>query len=221
MATSLSADTPPVKAPRSVYIVGSSYKSQTATCFNAHPDQFTLTEDFDSADVYVFTGGEDIYPGIYGEKQLPVTHTNTKRDTEEITAYHAIAAGKAKVGICRGAQLLNALNGGKMWQDVNNHQGGRHVIHTKVKGLFKDDRFTSNSIHHQMMIPAFKGETLGVAYESDYRFKAGKEIRGTFFVDTEVVWYPEDRAFCFQAHPEFGHKETHDAFFTYLKHLEI
>lgn len=205
---------------KKVYVVGDNYRAPTVSVFKQAG--YDVTVEFGEADVYVFTGGEDIYPGLYGEKPMPGTHWNSKRDHFEVEMYQNIPKEKFKVGICRGAQLLNVMNGGKMWQDVNNHQGGNHYIYiNKIKGLFKDDRFLSNSAHHQMMVPSLKGETIGTAQVSDYRMRQNKEIRGSFFVDTEIVWYPEDKAFCFQAHPEFGHGETNAAFFTLLKHYGI
>ena len=214
--TAATEETPPMKK---VFVVGDVYAKPTKDVFKANG--FEVIDDFDAADIFVFTGGADIHPRIYGERILDVTHPNPTRDDFELGMYRKIPKKKAKVGICRGAQLLNALNGGKMWQDVNNHGGNHHALHLNVKGLADGDSVVINSIHHQMMIPAYKAEILGVAYEATHKIKAGKDIQGTFFTDPEVVWYKEDRSFCFQGHPEFGHKKTTDIFFKLLKHVEI
>lgn len=209
-------------ASKRVYIVGTAFRGPTEECFTSRPDnEFTITRDMEEADIFVFTGGEDIYPGLYGEKVLPVTHYNTARDRMEVEAYHAMPKDKPKLGICRGAQLLNVMNGGKMWQHVSHHNGGTHQVEVSVPHLFKDKKYISNSIHHQQMIPTVGAVVLAAAYESDHKLKANKEMKGSFFMDPEVVWYPETKSFCFQAHPEFGHVETHEAFFTFLEHLKI
>lgn len=206
---------------KKVFVVGNVYGGQTAMIFAARPDDFLVTKDFDEADIYVFTGGEDIDPAIYNDKRLGVSHFNPHRDAFELEAHKKIEAGKIKIGICRGAQLLNCLNGGQLWQDVNNHWGGHHEIVINVKGITPSNTATINSIHHQMMIAGPKVETLAVAYESTFRLKGDKEVRGTIFTDNEVLWYPDTKSFCFQAHPEFGHPETTDIFFKMLKHVGV
>lgn len=205
-----------------VYIVGSAFRDATEKCFVSRKDRiFEIIKDKGEADLFVFTGGEDLYPGLYHDRILSVSHYNMARDRFEIEEYHEMPKDKPKLGICRGAQLLNVMNGGKMWQDVSNHAGGTHTVVTNIPNLFEEKKYRSNSIHHQQMIPTNKAEILGVAFESNYKLKGNKEMKGSFFMDPEVVWYPETKSFCFQAHPEFGHAETHEAFFKFLKHLDI
>lgn len=205
-----------------VYIVGTAFREPTMRCFTSRKDRnFEIVRSIDEADIFVFTGGEDLYPGLYGDRVLKVSHYNSSRDQMEVEAYHQMPKEKPKLGICRGAQFLNVMNGGKMWQDVNNHGGGVHEVFTNIPNIFNEKKYISNSIHHQQMIPAMGADVLAVAYESNYKLKGNKEIKGSFFADPEVIWYKDTKSFCFQAHPEFGHPETHEAFFTFLKHLNI
>lgn len=206
---------------KKVHVVGNVYSQQTAAIFAKMPEDFEVVKDFKDADIYVFTGGEDIDPAIYNDKRLSVSQFNRHRDEYELDAHGHIEKDKIKIGICRGAQLLNCLNGGQLWQDVNNHWGGHHEIVINVKGITPTNTATINSIHHQMMIAGPKAETLAVAYESTYRVKGDREVRGTIFTDNEVLWYPDTKSFCFQAHPEFGHPETTDIFFKMLKHVGV
>lgn len=206
--------------PKLFYVVGDSYRRPTIDCFSSQ-EGFQLTEKFDEADIYVFTGGADIDPNIYGDRRLAVSHFDLKRDKNELEAFSKIPKEKIKIGICRGAQLLNCLAGGRLWQDVNNHQGNHHSMYLKVKNIVEGDVTVINSIHHQMMIPTFEADILGVSYESTKRLNSRQELQGTFFTDPEVVWYKEKKHFCFQAHPEFGHKGTTDIFFKLLKHVGI
>lgn len=207
---------------KQVYVVGNNYRGPTIECFAAQGSEaFQITNDVNEADIFVFTGGADIDPHIYGQRRLAVTHYDEKRDRSELEVHRAIPEGKIKIGICRGAQLLNALNGGKMWQDVNNHAGSHHKLHLNAKGLVDNNVTVINSIHHQMMIPTYEAEVLGVAYEATKKLNSHRDIQGTIFTDPEVVWYKKDQSFCFQAHPEFGHAPTTEVFFKLLKHVDI
>lgn len=113
---------------------------------------------------------------------------------------------KFKVGICRGAQLLNCLNGGTLWQDVNNHGRDHIMIDTRTQ-----EKIVVTSTHHQMMRPNYDtGVIIGVADQStekrsehDHWSSRG----GVFFPDdhkdTEIVWYPSTQTLCVQGHPEY------------------
>lgn len=210
----------PVVTQKKFFVVGDHYRRPTIDCFSSQPE-FTLTENFDEADVFVFTGGADIDPNLYGDRRLSVSHYSSARDKFELEMFSKMPEDKVKIGICRGAQLLNVLAGGRMWQDVNNHAGNHHSMYLKVRNVVEGDVTVINSIHHQMMIPHYEGEVLGVSYESTKRINSRKEIQGTLFVDPEVIWYKKKKHFCFQAHPEFGHKGTTDVFFKLLKNVGI
>lgn len=102
----------------------------------------------EDSDLVVFIGGSDIDPKLYSEDRLSVSHWNTDRDTIEQFHYNkAKRLKKPMFGICRGAQFLWAMNGGKLWQDVNNHAGSRHSI----VDIEEDVRVMANSYHHQML----------------------------------------------------------------------
>ena len=208
---------------KKVYIAGLAYRDATKKCFLSQGSDFEITDNFKDADLYVFTGGEDINPRLYNQRPLKNTHFNLDRDSKELEAFSNIPDDRWKIGICRGAQLLNVLAGGSMWQDVDRHQGGNHVVYLQgaAKGLYEGDKVTTNSIHHQMMIPGPGCETLGYAHESTFRENAVRDIRGTGFTDSEVLLYKQEKSFCFQAHPEFGHAPTTELFFKLMKRVEI
>lgn len=167
---------------------------------------FTISKDEDDADLIVFTGGADVSPHIYGETKLPCTHSDYPRDLKCGELYKKFE-GKMKIGICRGAQFLNVMNGGKMYQDVDQHTQ-KHVMFT-LKG---ENLGEVTSTHHQMMIPSPVGIVLAVAEESFRRQRAAGTVIGSFRDDTEVVRYASSDSFCFQPHPEYGHKNTEDLF---------
>ncbi len=197
----------------SVFVQGQFANSATRRIFKDRG--FEIKEVPAHADIIVWTGGEDIDPLMYDEKPIPETYYNRKRDVEDVSIYReAEKDGKILIGICRGAQLLNVLNGGKMWQDVNGHGSTIHQVFDNITKEF----YSVNSIHHQMMIPPKHAEIVGwnaisTQKESYSRSWIKKPGAGETEIDPEVVWFPRTKALCFQGHPEFGHQPTNDYFF--------
>lgn len=179
-----------------------------------------IVKDINEADLVQLTGGMDINPTIYGQIKHHTTHPDYKRDIGEILVFHYCLSKKIPMaGVCRGGQLINALYGGSMWQDVDKHHG-RHP----VKDTRTGKEFEVNSIHHQMMIPHKEAEIILTASESKKRSKMGKNgdeitIMDTSPDDVEALFYRPIRAFCFQPHPELGWSSLTDAYFSYLHEL--
>lgn len=165
------------------------------------------------ADIICFTGGEDVDPSLYGEKPIPGTYFNPKRDQIEAYIYgEALAENKPMIGICRGAQFLNVMNGGKLWQDVNNH--ATHSGHSVIDMITGEIKHNMTSTHHQQMIPAKDAEILAVAELSTVKTNMTKTVKRKTPVadDVEVLWYPSSLSLCFQPHPEFEHGECRNYF---------
>lgn len=159
------------------------------------------------ADIIIFTGGTDVNPTLYGEKRISQTQTpDLDRDTFETKIYHAAYAKKKHlIGICRGAQLLNALNGGGMWQHIDGH---KNCVHPMLYVNAKSEKFIVpvTSDHHQMMVPTEHAKIWGRS--SKTTFVQGPDFRRFRHTkhndDIEVVFYPETKSLCFQPHPEWG-----------------
>lgn len=149
-----------------------------------------------SPDLICFTGGADINPALYGEEPLAQTKPDRVRDAKEILAYERFL-DTPKVGICRGGQLLNALSGGEMWQDVDGHK----IAHETIDLLFTRDTVLLPSGHHQMMIKGADGFVLAVAYEAKVKKSPSKRVVEEY--DAEVIWYPKTKSLCYQSHPEW------------------
>ena len=71
-------------------------------------------------DGFLFVGGPDIEPWRYGQELLPECGPqNIRRDAMEWKLMEAaLAADKPVLGVCRGIQVLNAVLGGTLYQDI-------------------------------------------------------------------------------------------------------
>jgi anthranilate/para-aminobenzoate synthase component II len=162
---------------------------------------FAVTLNPAEADIALFTGGEDINPSLYGDEAHRFTFFNKYRDEVEAEGYRYFRDNNIPmVGICRGGQLLNVLNGGRMYQHVNQHTRS-HSITDVVTG----ETIYVTSTHHQMMMMAPEG--LLVAYSTlggDREWFDGQVAkRDVSNQDIEVVYYEKSKCLCFQPHPEY------------------
>jgi len=182
-----------------VYVVGGGFQ-YLKMFFDAGLSGARFVED---SDIVCFTGGEDVDPALYGENAIPGTHFNTSRDNKESDVYaQAVMYNKPMVGICRGAQFLNVMNGGKLWQDINKHAGQNHsLIHVPTG----EEVFDMTSTHHQQMRPGKDAQIIAVAKLSTTKKCADEEVHRLEpeLDDMEVLWYPDSLSLCFQPHPEY------------------
>lgn len=191
-----------------VLIVGGGY--DYAAMFDSMG--WIIVNKFEEAHLIQFTGGQDVSPFLYGEERHPTTGNSPERDLKEAGSYAwAVRTGKKMAGICRGGQFLNVMNGGKMYQDVNNHAiGGTHPCYDRFTGETHD----VTSTHHQMMIPAAHGEVIAHANLATRKesFQPYKDkyiiVNGILGEDTEVVYYDRTKSLCFQPHPEFHRADS-------------
>jgi hypothetical protein len=182
-----------------VYVVGGGF--QYIQMF--YEAGFLGSRSVGDADIICFTGGEDVDPQLYGEPALNTTNFNSFRDQKEMDIFaEAAIAEKPMVGICRGGQFLNVMNGGKMWQHVNNHTRSHTIVDVRsgktIPGM--------TSTHHQMMIPGNDAEVLALANECTFKQSYGQifELKKPLEDDVESLWYPKSLSLCFQPHPEFS-----------------
>ncbi|HPI99299.1 MAG TPA: gamma-glutamyl-gamma-aminobutyrate hydrolase family protein [Enterococcus sp.] len=80
----------------------------------------TLDYFLQTCDGFLFTGGQDVVPTLYGEvTQETCGESCVLRDEmETYCLQQAIALDKPILGICRGLQLLNVALGGTLYQDL-------------------------------------------------------------------------------------------------------
>lgn len=156
----------------------------------------------EDADIVVFGGGPDVDPVFYGETPHPSCHIAPERDQADLALYKkCLDLGIPMVGVCRGAQFLHVMNGGKLFQDVNHHYGEHSMWDIRDKINVPD----VSSVHHQMCRPnAINGmEIIAEAHVSDRRaINATKEEKG-HKKDIEAFFYRETCCFGVQGHPEY------------------
>lgn len=161
----------------------------------------TFLENPGDFKLVLFTGGEDITPSWYGETSPDhMCHYNERRDEEEAIVFKlAERRGIPMMGICRGIQFLNVMHGGRIFHNVTNHAGPRHMM-----TLGDGEEFVVNSLHHQMVIPPV--DAVPIAWSSKRRsttYIGDKDLEVVPPpIEVEAVAYPRTKSVGVQYHPE-------------------
>jgi gamma-glutamyl-gamma-aminobutyrate hydrolase PuuD len=156
----------------------------------------------EDADLVVFPGGSDVDPQLYGEKAIPGVHTDHEQDRRDIQLYYLCREkGIPMLGICRGAQFLHVMNGGKLYQDVDNHNTSHKMW--DQQGITQLDNVSS--VHHQMVIPNNRMEIIATSPNvATRRIIRDGEISNGNRNDVEVFFYRDYCCLGIQGHPEYG-----------------
>ena len=150
------------------YLDGISLAGGIPVIFPFSSDDQELKQLTGMFDGFLFTGGHDVAPELYGQKPLPgLIDSCPKRDRmETIVLQQAIAADKPVLGICRGIQFINAALGGTLYQDlpsqhpsdVEHHEAPPYDKHAHDVRIMRDSPLyqclgtawlSVNSYHHQ------------------------------------------------------------------------
>ena len=171
-----------------------------------------LAELVSSCSGILVTGGQDVSPELYGEHGAEVAalcgELCAARDKmESVLIPLAVRDDVPMLGICRGIQVINAVLGGTLWQDLPKqrpseveHRGlppYEEPVHevdvipaTPLAEAIGAGPYAVNSYHHQALRNLAPGlETMATAPDGVI----------------EAVWRPESRfLWAVQWHPEFS-----------------
>ncbi len=163
-----------------------------------------ISQKFDG---FLFTGGQDADPGLYGEEKLTCCGEVCKeRDImEKYLLERIIELDKPALGICRGIQIFNAALGGTLYQDLNKQHPSdtehhmsppyNRAVHsvfvcsdTPLSEIISDEIIGVNSYHHQA-IKELSPKLEAMAISEDGL------IEGVYMPDKKFIlalqWHPE------------------------------
>ena len=155
-----------------------------------------------TCDGLLLPGGGDMDPKFYGQARIPACgEPNLLRDAAEPLLLRAfLAADKPVLGICRGIQVMNAVLGGDLYQDIkpfehlphNDHWAKVHTVTvrrgTLLSRILGQDTVLVNSQHHQAVDRVAPGFTLA-ALSEDGIVEAIEKPDARFCLG--VQWHPE------------------------------
>ena len=164
------------------------------------PEQ--AVQDALTCDGLLLPGGGDMDPKFYGQERIPACgEPNLLRDAAEPLLLRAfLAADKPVLGICRGIQVMNAVLGGDLYQDIkpfehlphNDHWTKVHTVTvrrgTLLSRILGQDTVLVNSQHHQAVDRVAPGFTLA-ALSEDGIVEAIEKPDAGFCLG--VQWHPE------------------------------
>jgi len=173
----------------------------------------TVTPRIREADLCVFFGGADVHPKLYHQEVHPLTALNIDHDLVDIALLKSIMRrGCPTIGICRGAQFLTVMAGGRLVQHITGHSVGDHKIQVADKLNFTYNNtpvseLKVTSTHHQMMFPFTSDESfklLGWAKKlsTAYELTSFKDQLINVPCEPELVVWPKRKFVCAQYHPE-------------------
>lgn len=165
---------------------------------------------------FMFTGGHDVNPALYGEQPLPECGVwNDERDRLETALFNACWERDIPMfGICRGIQFFNAVTGGTLYQDLPSQRDSRighamkppydRVCHqvqvlrnTPLMALLGTETLGVNSYHHQAI------KKLSNEFREMARSEDGL-VEGIYAPSKRFVWG-------IQWHPEFCYRTDANA----------
>jgi putative glutamine amidotransferase len=170
-------------------------------------DEAALQYWAESLDGFLFTGGQDVAPALYGEQKLPVCgELCPQRDIiEEFLFKTILELDRPAFGICRGLQFFNVALGGTLYQDISTqlinpqvHEGvsakeiATHTVTIEeispLYNLAGSKTCTVNSYHHQGIKDLAAGLCAAAACEDG--LVESVYLPGRRFV-LAVQWHPE------------------------------
>ncbi|MBQ8313962.1 MAG: gamma-glutamyl-gamma-aminobutyrate hydrolase family protein [Clostridia bacterium] len=197
------------------YQVLSRYFMEAIIAQGALPVMLPLTTDedllhsyVDTLDGFLFSGGADVDPLLFGQWQKPGCGSICPlRDAHELTLAKLLLqrSDKPVLGICRGLQVLNIALGGDIYQDLPSEYEGELIAHRQKQPSYYPSHPVSvtegsllhrisvktelmvNSLHHQALHRM--GAWQACATAPDGVIEAAERLQHPFFLG--VQWHPE------------------------------
>ena len=179
-------------------------------------DDAAIERMADTMDGFLFTGGPDVSPEVYGQEKLPecglVVPGRDALETKLLTA--VLKRNKPVLGICRGIQLINSVLGGTLYQDLPTQHPSEtsHRMKPPYDQVWHEVSLVEgsplqktlgkastgvNSCHHQAILDLAPG-LVPMAWSPDGLI--------------EAVHMPEKKfLWAVQWHPEFSYKVNDDS----------
>ena len=172
-------------------------------------DKKDLDQIINHIDGFLFSGGPDIDPFLFGEETIPGGGiVIPERDAmEQATFSYAYKHDKPMLGVCRGLQAFNIFLGGTIYQDLTTQylhspsichyqkSGDRVLTHsiniipnTLLSSIIPKETIKVNSFHHQA-IKSLSPNLKPAAKSKDSIIEAAYSVTRTFLLG--VQWHPE------------------------------
>lgn len=179
----------------------------------------------DMCDGFLFTGGQDVDPAVYGEEKTELCgECCPERDTMEKLLFDiAMKRDIPVLGICRGIQFINACLGGTLWQDIPTQFSDKLThcqkppynkpVHdvmidrdSPLYELLKKECIAVNSYHHQG-VRKLSPELKSMASAPDGLVEA------VYAPDHKFLW-------AVQWHPEFSYESDKNSLLIFNAFVE-
>lgn len=178
-----------------------------AVLLPCNPEKGNCANIISMLDGLLAPGGNDIDPALYGEEMIEECGAFSRFEDEydmELVK-EAVLQGKPVLGICRGMQVINALYGGTLYQDIP-AQYSEEIIHSRIE---KDvERFHTVNIERDSYLAKVLGETANVTVNTSHH-QAVKDVAEGFRVTAtapdgtiEAMENEDASILCVQWHPE-------------------
>lgn len=172
-------------------------------------DEAVLRAYIDELDGFIFSGGGDVDPLLFGQLPHPACGQITPdRDEHELLLMKLLIeeGHKPVLGVCRGFQVMNIGLGGDIYQDLPSEYPGKLIAHRQKKPetypshpvtiepgsrmyeIAKSEEILVNSLHHQAVNRLGKG-FVATAHAPDGVIEAAELEGPRFFMG--VQWHPE------------------------------
>ncbi|HBK84868.1 MAG TPA: peptidase C26 [Firmicutes bacterium] len=161
----------------------------------------------DVVDGLIVSGGPDIDPQYFGEQPIPeLGAVNPVMDACEcVLIRRVLELDKPILGICRGAQVMNVVAGGTLYQDLQSalpkvlkHDQEQprwypsHAVRlaegSMLAEIFQAEELKVNSFHHQAVARVAPG-FVATAHAEDNVIEAVESQKHRFAIG--VQWHPE------------------------------